>query len=241
MKQLIKLIFLCIGAAPAGAQEFSITKVELAGDKVNIYYNLVDTVKSRTYTVELYASTDNFVSRLQKVSGDLGLEVRPGGNHKITWAAKEELGPVFDGKVGLEVRGRLYVPFVRVEGLSKVYKRGRKFPITWTGGTQQNVLNFDLYQGDEMVYPFSNIANVGQTELTIPTTVKPGDNYHFRITDNKNKDQIVNTPAFEVRRKVPLAAKVAPVLVVGGAIYLLTGKTEDNTIPDPVSPTTIHQ
>ena len=80
------------------SQTFSIKRLEVAGDKINLYYDLVDTVSSRTYTIALYSSHDNFVLPVQKASGDLGLEVKPGRNRKIVWNAKEELGAAFNGK-----------------------------------------------------------------------------------------------------------------------------------------------
>jgi len=228
--------------AKVSAQDFSIKRVELAGEKVNIYYDLLDSVKGRTYTIELFSSKDNFISRLEKVSGDIGLEIKPGGNHKITWNAKDEFGATFEGKVGLEVRGRVYIPFVRLDGLNKVFKRGKDYPLTWRGGTQQNILNFDLYKGSERIFPFSNRANVGQTTINIPTSVKPGKDYYFKITDSKNKDQIVNTGTFSIKRKTPLLLKVIPILAIGGAASALGGGGSKgaSSIPDPLSPTTIH-
>jgi len=219
------------------SQTFSIRRLEVAGDKINLYYDLVDTVSSRTYTIALYSSHDNFVLPVQKASGDLGLEVRPGRNRKIVWNAKEELGAAFNGKVGLEVRGRLYIPFVRLEGLNKKLKRLTPTEITWSGGTQQNILNFDLYRGEERVTRFANIANVGHYILTIPTTVKPGKGYRFKITDSRNKDQIVNSAPFRVKRKIPLLMKAIPVAVIGvGAYLVVSGNKGRREIVDPITP-----
>lgn len=219
------------------SQTFSIKRLEVAGDKINLYYDLVDTVSSRTYTIALYSSHDNFVLPVQKASGDLGLEVRPGRNRKIVWNAKEELGAAFNGKVGLEVRGRLYIPFVRLEGLNKKLKRLTPTEITWSGGTQQNILNFDLYRGEERVTRFANIANVGHYILTIPTTVKAGKGYRFKITDSRNKDQIVNSAPFRVKRKIPLLMKAIPVVVIGLGSYLVVlGNKGRREIPDPSIP-----
>jgi len=219
------------------SQTFSIKRLEVAGDKINLYYDLVDSVSSRTYTIALYSSHDNFVLPVQKANGDLGLEVKPGRNKKIVWNAKEELGAGFDGKVGLEVRGRLYIPFVRLEGLNKKLKRLTPTEITWSGGTQQNILNFDLYRGEERVTRFANIANVGHYILTIPTTVKPGKGYRFKITDTRNKDQIVNSAPFKVKRKIPLLMKAIPVALIGVGTYLVvSGNKGRREIPDPTIP-----
>lgn len=97
-----------------------------------------------------------------------------------------------------------------------------------------------MYKGDEKIYPFSNIANVGKTELIIPTSVKPGE-YYFKITDSKNKDQIVNSHPFTVKRKLPLLLKVAVLAGVGAAVAATVGGASTNKdIPNPLSPTTIH-
>ncbi len=235
MKKLLYLLVLISNLV--FGQNFSIRRVEVAGDKVNLYYDLVDTIASRSYTVSVFSSRDNFLTPLQKVTGDLGLEVRPGAHKKIIWNVKEELGADFEGKVSLEVRGRLYIPFVRLDGLNKTFKRLRPTEITWTGGTQQNILNFDLYKGDDKITSFPNIANVGHYTMTIPTTVKPGKGYKFKITDSRNKDQIVFSAPFAVTRKVPLLLKAGPVALAGAGIYLLTsGKKGPKNIPDPLIP-----
>ena len=219
-------------------QQFSIKRLEVAGDKINLYYDLMDTIASRTYTITLFSSHDNFISPVLKASGDIGLDVKPGANKKIVWNVKEELGPDFNGKVGLEVRGRLYIPFIRLDGLNKSFKRLRPTEITWTGGTQQNILNFDLYRGEDKITSFPNLANVGHYTLTMPTTVKPGKGYKFKITDIRNKDQIVYSAPFKVKRKIPLLLKASPIALAGAVAYLIIAnqKSPRPNIPDPITP-----
>lgn len=233
MKKILTL-FAVLLSCSAYAQEFSIKKVEVAGDMVRVYYDLMDTDINRTYTISLFSSKDNFISPLDKVNGDIGLEVKPGGNKVITWNAMTELGNDFDGEVALEVRGRVYIPFVRLDGLQKTIKRGKINELTWTGGTQQNILNFDLYKGDEKITSFPNIANVGHYTMTLPTSVKTGKGYRFKITDSKNKDQIVYSKEFAVKPKFPLLLKIAPIALIGGAVYFFLPKpTVDKSIKDP--------
>jgi hypothetical protein len=229
-------IFLLITSAQSlFAQTFNIKRVELDGELVNVYYDLIDTTARRTYTVSLFSSRDNYITPLEKARGDLGLEVTPGPNRKISWNTREELGDAFAGEVSLEVRGRVYIPFVRLDGEYTSIKRLKPYEITWTGGTQQNILNFDLYKDGEKITSFPNIANVGHYTLTIPSGVKPGKGYSFKITDSKNKDQIVNTQPFRIKPKFPFLLKVAAVAVVGGAIVFLISKkpaSRDNGKPD---------
>ncbi|QOI98429.1 MAG: hypothetical protein HRU69_13415 [Flammeovirgaceae bacterium] len=220
------------------AQQFTIKRVELLNQQVIVHFDLTDDVSGRTYTLNVYGSHDNYLNPLQKLSGDFGLEVKPGLNKKFSWDPKAELGEDFSGSVALEVRGRLYIPFVRFTGFEdyRVLKRGKPYQLTWSGGTQQNILNFDLYKGDKKVTTFSNIANVGNYKLTLPTDTKPGKDYRFKISDTKNKDEVVYTGNFAVKRKTPLLLKVLPVLASGYLVVLLSGDDGKKKIPDPIKP-----
>lgn len=234
------IIFLLFCVRVVGAQQFTIKRVELAEQKVIVHYDLSDTVKGRTYSISIYRSNDNFLNPLQHASGDVGLEVQPGNNKKFSWDAKAELGENFSGSVSLEVRGKLYIPFVRFGGFDeyKAIKRLKPYEITWSGGTPQNILNFDLYRGEKKVMTFPNIANVGHYKLTLPKDVKPGKNYRLRISDTKNKDEVVYTGAFIVKRKTPLLLKILPVLALGYVATLLGGGGDNGpgNIPDPPEP-----
>lgn len=241
--RVTKAVFLLLWVFPIAlfAQEFRITRFDLMNDKLVVSYDLTDTVKDHRYTVNVYSSNDNFLNPLQKVTGDMGLEVAPGLNKKIIWNAKEEIGPEFSGKLSVELRGKLYIPFVRLTGFEdyKVIKRGIPFTITWTGGTRQNVLNFDLYNGDTRVWTQANVGNSGSYEITIPKSVKTGKQYRFKVSDNKNKDDVVYTGEFIVRRRIPLIVKIIPVAVVGGLAYYLFSKPDragDEKLLDPLCP-----
>jgi hypothetical protein len=224
MQKLISLSCLVILGVTAKAQDVSINTVEVNASQIVVHYDLLDTTKNRTYTVYVYSSLDNFLSPLQKISGDAGLEVKPGANKRIVWDSKEELGLMFNNGVQLEVRGNVYVPFIRFDGFEdiKVRKRTVPFLVKWSGGTRQNILNFELYQQEKLVYAFPNVPNSYEYKLVIPASVKPGKGFHLKVSDTKNKDQEVNTGPFAIKRKYSLALKALPVLVVGGVIYFLT-------------------
>ena len=232
MTSVLAIIVPTLVSMSSLAQEFSIKQVEMQGDQLALHYDLIDTVKNHTYSIYVYSSKDNFLNALEKISGDAGLEVKPGRNRKIVWNAKEELGATFAGEVELEIRGRVYIPFIRFEGFQdvEVRKRGVPFLVKWSGGTRQNILNFQLYQDGKLRHTFPNAPNNAEQKITIPTTVKPGNGYYFRISDTKNKDQVVITPSFEVKRKYPLALKAVPILLIGGAIYFLF----PDPLPDPI-------
>ena len=201
--------------ASINAQEFKINKVEMTPETIILHYDLIDTTRNRAYVVNVFSSRDQFISPLQKVRGDFGLEVRPGLNKRIEWSAKEELGATFEGGFELEIRGRVYIPFIKFENLVSglSIKRGVKKKLTWSGGAKQ-YLNFNLYRNDKPVEVFPNIANTHEYDLLLPTSIKPGKGYYFMVSDSKNKDQVMKSAPFQVKRKVPLALKIAPAIII---------------------------
>lgn len=224
-------------AVAVNAQEFTIKKLELTSEAIILHYDLIDTLKGRTYTVNVYSSKDSYLSPLSKVKGDVGLQVRPGANKKIIWNSREELGATFKGEIELEVRGKAYIPFVKFEGFQEeqVIKRGKPKTMIWSGGTRQNILNFSIYRGDTYIDVIPNVANTGSYELTIPKSVKPGKGYYFLVSDAKNKDQVMKTDTFIVKRKIPLGLQLLPVAIIGGVITLLGDKSPEN-LENPYDP-----
>jgi hypothetical protein len=226
------------------AQDFSIKQVELTGDQILIFYDLIDTTKNRLYAIHLYSSKDNYIAPLTKIQGDVTqgsvLAIEPGANKKITWNAKEELGADFEGSVKLEVRGRVFVPFVRLKGFEdfKSIKRGVPFPMTWSGGQTRNLITFDLYKGDTRVNWSKSVTNSGSSEFVITTDIRPGSNYRFRISDSKNKDDVVYSSEFTIKRKVPLLYKIIAIAVVGGVVYFVLPNEPPppNEIPNALCP-----
>lgn len=232
---IVYLSLSLLNLANLNAQHIELKSIELKEDKLQLHYDLLDSLEDRFYSIRLYSSADGYLNPLTKIMGDAGLEVRPGKDKIVSWAIREELAPDFNAKVSIEIRAKIFVPFISTESINqyKVYKRKRKYNLTWKGGTPQNILNFDLYRNEEKITSFPNLANVGHHELELPTHIKPGKNYRFRISDVKNKDEVVYTDTFKVKRKIPLVMKVIPGLMIGSVIYLLLNQsTEDADIPE---------
>lgn len=228
------------------SQNLDIKSVSMKGNDIIINYDLLDDDLTHKYTLRLYSSQDNFVQPLANVEGDVGIDQSVGGNKQIIWHAKDELGDDFKGDVSLELKGKLYIPFVTLNNFEDItsMKRSRPYNVTWAAGRGSNVLTFDLFNGkNEIVHTYTNIANVGEYQLEIPKDVKPRKNYRFRITDQRNKEDVVFTPYFTIRRKVPLAAKVGLVGLAGSGLFLLSGSqspdaggSEIPLLPDPILP-----
>lgn len=233
---ILLALFLAIGTT---AQKVVIKKVELAGEKIIINYDLEDSNPQNEYKLDLFASKDNFATALTKVSGDVGLEVKPGLNKKIEWAVREEYGG-YKGRITLEIRGKVYIPFVKLLNFNPKasYKKGKSYNLSLKAGNT-NPIHVELYKGSQRISGEMNHPNSGSYTLTIPSSAKPGKDYRIKITDSKSSEDLIYSPFFQVKPKVPMLAKIAvPALVVGGAVVVLGGGAKgDSDIPLPAKPT----
>lgn len=226
-------------------QQVVVESVKLIDRDVHIEYRLLDEDVSSKYTLNLYSSVDDYIQPLKAVDGDIGVDIPVGGNKKIIWRAGEEFGEDFQDFVSLELKGKLYVPFISLQGFDELekIKREQVQNVTWQAGRGSNVLRWDLYNNkDELVYTFTNVANVGNYELEIPKEVPPGKGYYFKIADQDNSEEVVYTPNFMIKRKIPLFLKVAAGGALVGLVYVIAqsgdgGQSDDagvENLPDPV-------
>ncbi len=76
-RNLLPSISILLSFLSAGvfAQSVIISKVELAGDKIIIHYNLENSNPSSNFLLNLYESKDNFSAPLAKVTGDIGIKM----------------------------------------------------------------------------------------------------------------------------------------------------------------------
>ena len=224
MRVLLLAIALLAGSA-AFAQSVAIKKVELAGELIIVHYDLEDSNPNNEYLINLYSSKDNFFAALTKVTGDVGMEVKPGLNKKIMWKVRDEYG-AYKGKLSLEIRGKVYIPFVKLTGFDakKKYKKGNTYNLTWKPGAS-NPINIELYKGGERVSSELNQPNNGSHTLFIPKHLKNGKDYRLKITDTRNTDEVIYTDYFAVAPKIPTIAKIgAGVVIVGAIVFVLTQK-----------------
>jgi hypothetical protein len=223
------------------AQKLAVKKVELAGEKIIVHYDLDDSNPNNEYQINLFASTNNYGTPMAKVTGDVGNEITHGLNKKIIWNIKEELGP-YKGKLAVEVRGRVFVPVAKLTGLStrSKFKRGKTHTIAWKPGST-NPIHIELMKGGQRVSGELNQPNNGSFSMFIPEHASIGSDYTIRITDARNSEDVVNSQPFAVSRKIPLLLKVVPVAAVGGLIVVLAGGSGggggggggSTTIPNP--------
>ncbi len=236
---MLRLTLTCVMLVPlvATAQKVQIKKVELAKEKIIVHYDLDDSNPNNEYQLNLYASKDNFTVPMTKVKGDVGNEIKPGTGKKIEWNINEEFSE-FNGDLALEVRGRVFVMFAKLQGFDtdKSYKRGKTYPLNWKPGNT-NPIHIELFKGSERIVGELNHPNNGSYLLTMPSHAKPGDDYRIRITDSKRPDESIYTGFFAIKPRVPLLLKtVGGAAVVGGIVFLgttLSGSKDGGSQPDP--------
>lgn len=218
-------------------QEVQITNIQMKGPDMIINYNLIDERIDRSYSMHLYTSLDNFIQPVEKVSGDVGVDISVGANKTIIWNVKDELETFNDG-IKVEIKGQVYVPFIELDGVEKgmILKRGNMTDIRWTGGRGDNILNVDLYQGDKLVRGLGELPNTGNAMLKIPSNVPPGKNYRYKISDERNRDEVVFSPSFEVKRKFPLLIKAGSGITLGVFGYYLVKSLIPVNEPDIAGP-----
>ena len=225
---IIALVGSVVAVSNVFSQAVEIDYIELQGRSVVVHYNVDDGANStRQFLVQLFSSQDNFTTPLTRVSGDIGTEVTAGFDKKIVWDITKEL-TAFKGDVSLELRGRVYVPFVKIQSISaaQVFKRGKNYPLNWASGNLSGQVNIELFnENDERIWGESNVSNVGKYDWYIPSGVKKGKNYRLKFTNARDRNDVVYSNPFTIRPRIPLIAKIGAVLVVGAAVeFLLLNK-----------------
>jgi hypothetical protein len=226
------LWLLVITFATGHSQTLTIDFVEFKDRTIIIHYDLDDGANSnRQFLIQLYSSQDNFTTPLARVSGDFGTEVTSGFDKKIVWDITKELG-IFKGELSFEIRGRVYVPFVKVSNMEagKSFKRGKNYPVNWLSGNLSGQVNIELFNDSgERLWGESNVANVGKYDWYIPGSIKKGKNYKLKFTNTRERNDVVYSTTFSIRPKVPLLAKIAGIALVAGATTFIANNSETTT------------
>jgi hypothetical protein len=222
------VLFMVLVSFQSFSQTVILKKIELGGDKIVVHYDLDDSDPNHFYRIQLFSSKDNFSYPLTKVSGDVGPDIRPGIGRKIEWKVFEELKD-FTGRISLEIRGKVFVPFVRFQAsdLRHSYKRGKLLPLTWSAGNN-TPLHIELYRGSEKVHSELNVPNSGSYSLIVPAHARPGKHYRIKLTSSKTAEEFIYTDFFKIKRKVPLVVKILPVVAVGAAAAIVIGTSGGN-------------
>jgi hypothetical protein len=222
----VMVSFLMLTIVSTKGQTVEIDWVQISGKEVVVHYNLEDENPIHAYTINLFSSGDNFASPLLKLSGDYGNEVKAGKDRQIRWQIIEELGQ-YAGPIELEIRAKMYVPFMKMTefGSKKKYRRGKNYPLVWRSGNPGGHMDIELYLSNTRVHSDRNVANTGKFDWQIPTTAKPSGEYRLKFTNTKNREEVHYTQPFRVVSKIPRVAKfVAGAAIVAVGVILFSNR-----------------
>ncbi|MEN8250057.1 MAG: Ser-Thr-rich GPI-anchored membrane family protein [Bacteroidota bacterium] len=213
------------------AQKISDFKYKLVGEKIEIVYSLGGKSSDR-YEVSLYSDLDDYATPLALVTGDVGYDIVPGRNKKITWNVKEELGE-YKGAFSLKLKTK-FIPFVVFDiPKDSKFKRGTIKVIHWEA-SKPDTLKLELYLGARRISNLTVLSpSINNYTWEIPKDLELIHGYKIKAT---GIERIAYSESFTIKRKVPLAAWVVPAAVVVGsavAVLIVTGGDGRQPIPMP--------
>ena len=225
---------------PALAQGVSNVRAQSEGKVVGIVYDLADSAQGKTYTVAVYALFKDERTPLTHVEGDVGAGVKAGIGKKIAWSARREFDQ-FKGSLRFEVEATpVLSPLLVLSPAGRtVYRRGKSYPLTWSGGNGVERVRLELYDQRGRGTEVQQIANQGQYVWAVPARAKPGE-YKFKISGIDEPNNAALSEGFRIRRKTSPLLKIVPLaLLVSGATYFLLNNVSPGKkapAPDPVLP-----
>ncbi|MDJ1484819.1 Ser-Thr-rich GPI-anchored membrane family protein [Cytophagaceae bacterium YF14B1] len=232
------LTFFLVGLS-ASAQTVSNIRAESIGNLVIISYDLTGSISGQLYRVSVFSSKNDMQEALLYVRGDVGENIVPGKNKRIEWGAKKEIGN-FDGALNFKIEAVLtFSPMVlKTPSKETIARRGRNYEITWVGGVEKENLQLELWKDSTLRFIITRTPNEGKYTWEIPIDLLPDDVYKIRLMSVSAPANFRFSEPFEIRRKIPLAYKLAPAGVLAGVgIYLLLQKpAEEEPIEMPEGP-----
>jgi hypothetical protein len=226
MKWLSKT--LCIitffGWGCAFAQKVEIDRIDIRGNKIIVRYNLSDVDKKQKYSISLFSSYDKFAKPLTKVTGDVGPDVRPGDDRRITWNITSEIGD-YKGPITFEIRGFVNTSFMELSesDIKTSYKPGKSYTLHWTSGNPSGLINIELYKGNELIIRRSNLPNTGSFDWLFNERAKSGKGYRLKFVNSNDPEEFIYSNTFFIKSKSPLMLKVGAVALVGVGVAILVG------------------
>ncbi|WP_148230031.1 hypothetical protein [Marivirga tractuosa] len=217
IKKYILLSFLTISwfillAQSAHAQSVKNVEAKVLDDIIVVTYDLNGNLEEE-FTVNLYSSKDNFETPLTLVTGDVGLNVKPGKGKRIEWLSKSELGE-FKGNLIFELRAFLPEPafdpleFVNFN-LTEI-KSGKSYRIQWQGGKPNEKIDILLYEDGQQKSRIAQVDNSGKYFFKIPKGNK-SSNYRIQLDGETGT---VGSSQFKIK------SGISPLLIAGGGLVV---------------------
>jgi hypothetical protein len=183
--QSIILIVLIFMSSVCFSQKIENVRPEVAGEKINIYYDLIGIEDGQSVFVKAYISTDGgktYGEPLKSVTGDVGMVIGPGKNKCIVWDVFNEMDELVSLNVKFKVQAdlvqaeQIIQPLVRQYKLnlntnlgSKRYFDSKSFGFNLKGTVYLKQLGLGV-RGDYFRTFRKNINYTGSNSITYPDT-----------------------------------------------------------------------
>jgi hypothetical protein len=137
--KLINVIFLAaliLTSAVCFAQKIENVRPEVAGEKINIYYDLTGIADGQFVFVKAYMSTDGgktYGEPLKSVAGEVGMVVGPGKNKCIVWDVFKDT----DELVSVNVKFKVKADLMQTEQYSQPLERKYKLDLNTNLGSKR--------------------------------------------------------------------------------------------------------
>ena len=108
--QVILLTVIILTSVNCFAQKIENVHPEIAGEKINIYYDLTGIEADQSVIIQVFMSTDGgdtYGDPLKSVTGDVGVVVGPGKGRCIIWDVFEEVDELVSVNVKFKVKADL--------------------------------------------------------------------------------------------------------------------------------------
>lgn len=207
------------------------------GDSVILNYDLVSPNENLNYEIRLYGITGNYRQRLFRAEGDIGRYQKGGFNKQIVWVKNVELIGYPMNEISFDIQYAFLDPVLSVSfpRSRSVLKRGETYQVRWLGGES---VKLDLIRGENKVATLGSAKGKGVFEWRVAANVKPGNKYRIRVESENNPGNAVYSKSFKVKRKVPMALRVIPLVGVTVVAIIIANKESDDTddLPEPINP-----
>ena len=135
----------------------------------------------------------------------------------------------------------VYAQSLSFNGLSEMepLTRGKTYRLTWSGGTQDLPIVIRLFHANQTIEVWEGLYNDGETLIKLPKRMKSRDGYYFKISQ-PGTEEVTLTDKFQVKRKVPLALKIAGIAVLPVTMILVSQHNSSSRNPgfyEPSIPT----
>ena len=123
--RVILLTVLILAPVDCFTQRIENVHPEIAGNQINIYYDLLGIALDQTVNVKVFISTDGgktYGEPLKSVTGDAGLVVGPGKNKCIVWDVFEEVDELVSVNVKFKVTADLLQSEQNAQSSERIFK-----------------------------------------------------------------------------------------------------------------------